>query len=421
MNSHKPKIAIIVQRYGQQINGGAEVHARMIAEKLIANYEVVVLTSRATDYHTWEPVLPLGSSFENNIEIIRFNHPPKAHPKTVHKLNRKLRGRWLFQKFYRFIGEPKWYLIFFPEADVSNIDSKKWLALQGPETYDLKKYLHENQNNYTAFIFFTYLYYTTAACIDIVGKKSILIPTMHDEPSAYLPIFKNVMTAPKWIFFNTKAEKLFSENLFDITKNNKEIVAVGVDILANDLIIPSVLEKFEIDCPYIIYVGRIDEAKGCEPLINYFSRYVSESKNKIKLVMVGKNMMKETNHPSIVYTNFVSDEDKSQLMRQAKILVVPSKYESLSLVLLESFSFKVPVLVNSNCTVLKDHIEESNGGLLYSDYNEFRNGINQLFNDNKLNAEMGVNGYNYVKNNYIWDKVLDKFNKAILDIKSSSI
>jgi len=89
--------------------------------------------------------------------------------------------------------------------------------------------------------------------------------------------------------------------------------------------------------------------------------------------------------------------------------------------LLESFIFKVPVLVNSNCTVLKDHIEESNGGLLYSDYNEFRNGINQLFNDNKLNAEMGVNGYSYVKNNYIWDKVLDKFNKAILDIKFSSI
>jgi glycosyltransferase involved in cell wall biosynthesis len=416
VNSNKPKIAIIVQRYGQQINGGAEVHARMIAEKLIANYEVVVLTSRATDYHTWEPVLPLGSSFENNIEIIRFNHPPKAHPKTVHKLNRKLRGRWLFQKFYRFIGEPKWYLTIFPEADVSNINSEKWLALQGPETYDLKNYLQENQNNYTAFIFFTYLYYTTAACIDIVGKKSILIPTMHDEPSAYLPIFKKVMAAPRFIFFNTISEKIFSEKMFSINHIQKEIVAVGIDEENSNTKI-NIQDRFGINKKYILYVGRIDSAKGCNELFENFIQFKKKDQNDIVLVLAGKNMIKEVKHPSIHYLGFVSDEEKTQLIKSALSLIVPSKYESLSLVLLESFINNVPVIANGNCQVLLNHIENSEGGWVYFNPKEFNSAILSSLNEIE-NKEKGNKGYEYVKRNYTWDKVMKKFDHAISLIES---
>ncbi len=411
MNFNKPKIAIIVQRYGQQINGGAEVHARMIAEKLIANYEVVVLTSRATDYHTWEPVLPLGSSFENNIEIIRFNHPPKAHSKKVHKLNRKLRGRWLFQKFYRFIGQPKWYLAIFPEADVSNIDSKKWLALQGPETYDLKNYLLDNQNSYTAFIFFTYLYYTTAACIDIVGKKSILIPTMHDEPSAYLPIFKNVMAAPKFIFFNTLSEKLFSEKMFSINHIQKEIVAVGIDEDNTNAEI-NIKDRFGINKQYILYVGRIDSAKGCNELFDYFIDFKKKDHNDIVLVLAGKNMINEVKHPSVLYLGFVSDVEKTQLIKSALSLIVPSKYESLSLVLLESFANKIPVIVNGNCEVLLNHIEISEGGWFYYNKKEFNSAILSSLNEIE-NKKKGYKGYEYVKINYTWDKVIQKFDHAI--------
>ena len=47
------KIGIIIQRYGKNVNGGAEVHARMIAEQLMNKYDVTILTSCAQDYISW--------------------------------------------------------------------------------------------------------------------------------------------------------------------------------------------------------------------------------------------------------------------------------------------------------------------------------------------------------------------------------
>ena len=54
------KLAVVVQRYGQAINGGAELHARYIAEHLARHAEVEVLTTCATDYVTWRNELPPG-------------------------------------------------------------------------------------------------------------------------------------------------------------------------------------------------------------------------------------------------------------------------------------------------------------------------------------------------------------------------
>jgi hypothetical protein len=46
------KLAVVVQRYGADINGGAEQHARYVAERLARHHEVEVLTTSARDYVT---------------------------------------------------------------------------------------------------------------------------------------------------------------------------------------------------------------------------------------------------------------------------------------------------------------------------------------------------------------------------------
>jgi len=269
---------------------------------------------------------------------------------------------------------------------------------------------------FIVFIFFTYLYYTTAACIDIVGKKSILIPTMHDEPSAYLPIFKNVMAAPKFIFFNTVSEKIFSEKMFSIHHVQKEIVAVGIDEdNINDEI--NIKDRFGINKKYILYLGRIDSAKGCNELFDNFIEFKKKDQHDIILVLAGKNMIKEVKHSSIRYLGFVSDIEKTQLIKSALSIVVPSKYESLSLVLLESFIYNVPVIANGNCQVLLDHIENSEGGWVYFNPKEFNSAILSSL-DEIENRKKGKKGYEYVKRNYTWDKVMQKFHHAISLIES---
>jgi len=416
MESFKKKIAIIVQRYGHQVNGGAETHARMIAERLNVKYDVTVLTSRALNYQTWEPELPEGECFENGIRIIRFNHPPKGSTKKLHQFNRKIRGRHLKQKFFRFIGEPKWFEVLFPQVKVTKKDYQSWLELQGPTMRELTQYLIDNKKEYVAYIFMTYLYYPTAFGVQAVPEKSILIPTMHDEPPAYFGLFQKVMSAPSWIFFNTKAEQEFSEKLFNIKSNNKAIVAVGIDAINKD-IDPSVKEKFGINKPYLIYVGRIDKAKGCDMLYQYFQDFLKEQQPNLELVMVGKNMMGIDDCASTIFTGFVTDEEKQQLMKQAQALIIPSKYESLSLVLLESFACKVPVIANGECQVLKDHIELSGGGWAYEDYTEFKKAVLALLSDHEDVEEKRKLGYEYVTCNYTWEKVMEKFDYAIQDIE----
>ncbi len=405
------KIAITVQRYGKQVNGGAEVFARMIAEKLCTKYDVTVLTSRALDYHTWEPELPQGASEENGVKILRFNHSAKPNAKKIHQLNRGYRGRHLYQKFYRFIGKPAWYLKLFPSSEIREQDGIFWVQNQGPATYDLIDYIKKNENNYDVFIFITYLYYPTVAGLLTVPHKSIFIPTMHDEQPAYFPIFKKTMSAPKSLMFLTASEQKFSQGLFKIDHIRQDVMSVGIDPVS-DIKDETIIKKFGIKGKYIIYVGRIDSAKGCKELLAYFADYLKDTKASLSLVLAGKNMIEPVLHENIIYAGFVSDEEKEQLTKHAEALIIPSKYESLSLVVLESFACKVPVIANGQCDVLKDHIELSKGGWLFTDKQSFYTAINEVLAD-KDNKEKGEAGYDYVMNNFVWDKVLKAYDNAI--------
>ena len=405
------KIGLIVQRYGQQVNGGAEVLARMVAEKLALKYDITVLTSRALDYHFWEPELPEGESEENGVKIIRFDHKPKAAAKKVHRLNRQYRGRLLYQKFYRFIGEPSWYLKLFPSAEISEQDGILWVENQGPATYGLIEYLKENEKNFDAFIFVTYLYFPTVAGLLAVPHKSIFIPTMHDEQPAYFPIFKKTMVAPRSLMFLTEAEKKFSNELFDIAGIRQDVMSIGIDAVDDKKNI-EMIQKFKIKGKYIIYVGRIDAAKGCKELLNYFASFSKQNKASITLVLAGKNMIDAVENENIIYAGFVSDEEKEQLMKHAEALIIPSKYESLSLVVLESFACKVPVIANGECEVLKDHIVNSNGGWTYTNEEEFSTVLKKVIEGTE-NKQKGLNGYEYVTNNYSWQKAMNIFDEAI--------
>ena len=321
------------------------------------------------------------------------------------------RGRLWFQKLYRFFGKPGWYLKLFPLAEVKEREGERWLEYQGPTMYELIPYLKNNADNYAAFIFFTYLYYPTAVGIQVVGHKSLFIPTMHDEPPAYFPIFRKVMAAPQRILFNTESEKRFSEKLFSIDHVSSDVVAVGIDPV-DEQIDTSVPVKFGIKGKYILYVGRIDTAKGCKELLQFFLQFAGKNAGTLTLVLAGKNMIEPVKNPAVIYAGFVSDEDKEQLIKQAEAVVIPSKYESLSLVLLESFACRIPVVVNADCEVLADHIHASNGGWGYKDYNTFGSILNELLNG-KEKTEKGKAGYDYVMKNYSWEEVLEKFDQAL--------
>ncbi|MGE5357932.1 MAG: glycosyltransferase family 4 protein, partial [Bacteroidales bacterium] len=169
--------------------------------------------------------------------------------------------------------------------------------------------------------------------------------------------------------------------------------------------------------PFALYGGRIDKGKGCEELIEYFAHYVHEG-GDASMVLMGVKLMALPDEPFINFAGLLSDRERNQALEAATVVIVPSPYESLSLLALESFAVGTPVLANARSEVLVDHCRRSNAGLYYADRYEFVECLKLLVGDERLRAAMGRNGRDYVRRNYRWDVVLAKYERMIGKIRN---
>ena len=385
----KKKILFVVQRYGLEVNGGAELHCRQLAERLKDEYDVSVLTTCAIDYVTWKNEYKEGIEHINGVKVIRKKVDFERNQKKFNKISVKLNN----------------------EKDNINLGIE-WQEAQGPHSAELIKYLEDHKDDYDVIIFLTYLYYTTYFGLKVAPEKSILIPTAHDEPPIYYSIFNETFNLPKAILYSTTTERDFVNKRFKNDYIENDIVGLGVDINENTQDID--LEKtFGIKDDYVVYVGRIDESKGCKEMFEYFLEYKKTYNSNLKLVLAGKSAMEIPRNKDIVTLGFVSEDENVNLIRKSKLLILPSKFESLSLSTLEAMYLKVPVLLNGKCEVLKQHAILSNGGLYYENKWEFLETLNYLIGNSKIAERMGDNGRRYVDENYKWDVIIKKLKEAI--------
>jgi len=386
------RIGIVIQRYGLDIVGGSEYLCRQIAERLAKNYQVDVLTTCAKDYITWANEYSAGKSRVNGVNIIRF---PNEKERDLSEFNKY--SEWIYNNSH------------------NREDELKWLEMQGPACPELIKYIREQSSNYNIMIFFTYLYYSTYYGIKECQSKIILVPTVHNEPAIKLDIYKEIFAKANAIIFNTSSERNLADNLFDL--DNKIILVIGTGVR-----IPSKLDKriFKkkngLSKDYIVYGGRINAGKGCDELINYYLKYKMRNFDYPYLILFGKLEMELPATTDVIYLGFISEQEKDEVYAGARLLVVPSAYESLSLILLEGFACGVPALVNSASPVLVDHCIQSKAGLYYSNYDEFEYMLTLLLQDNQLRNIMSKNALKYVKNNFNWAKVINEFTALIEQI-----
>jgi glycosyltransferase involved in cell wall biosynthesis len=413
--SQQKKIAIVVQRYGKEIHGGAETHCRLIAKQLTLQHHITILTTVAKEYSDWEPYYKDGFFVEDEIEIHRFNNKPKGTKAALRYARHKITNRLWYHYLVKAFGLNSWFKKTFHWYNPSEEDHLAWLEAQGPSCPELLQYIDANKNRYDIFIFFSHLYYPTALGIQIVKEKSILIPTVHDEKASYYPVYKTVMQSPAWIVYNSAAEKHLAEKIYSVQQKKNVIAGVGIE-LPNLPVDNTVLTKYHIKGSYLVYIGRIEKGKGCAELIRFFIEFKKKHPSPLQLVMIGKSYMEIEENADIIYTGFVDETEKLQILLQSKLLVMPSKFESLSMVLLEAMYYKKPVLVNQQCEVLHQHIAASNGGFSYSGSNDFNDKLNTVLQNQQQADELGENGYQYVQQNYSWETVLNKFNLIIADL-----
>lgn len=384
----KSKICCVVQRYGLEVNGGAELHCRQISERLVPYYDVDVLTTKAIDYMTWKDEYDKSEEILNGVYVRRFS---VIHERDIQKFN---------QINDRFMRE-----------ELQSSEEKDWMDAQGPFVPELIDYIRTHKKEYDAFLFFTYLYYQTANGIPVVKEKAILVPDAHDEPFLRMQIFNTVFKEPKAIFFNTNDERILVRKKYQNWKVRCHIGGAGVDLPEN-ISASRFKEKYGLD-EYVVYVGRIDVGKNCDQLFRDFIAYKKKYPGNLKLVLMGKNVIPIPEHPDIISLGFVDEQDKFDGISGARFLVLPSKFESLSIVVLEAFSLGIPVLVNSACEVLKSHCKNSQGGLYYENTAEFCESVHYMMNNEALCQRMGDYGKAYVHRYYQWDVVIRKLRNLI--------
>ena len=118
-------------------------------------------------------------------------------------------------------------------------------------------------------------------------------------------------------------------------------------------------------------VGRVDEHKGSKMLASYFATYKDRHPGPLALALVGPISVELPPHPDIVVTGVVEEADKWDIVRDALVAASPSALESFSLVVIEAWVDRVPVLVNGSCGATREHCERSSGGLWFTSYPEF--------------------------------------------------
>lgn len=293
-------------------------------------------------------------------------------------------------------------------------DELKWIEVQGPYSSSLENFVRENEKEYNCFIFFGYLYWTTFFLLPLVRAKSIMrSPSPSTDPPLYLSVYKRLFSLPRAIIYPSVEVKDFIQRRFGNHHVLNEIIGSGVDLnkkFRND-IFP---EKFGVGGRYVITVAReIDRMKGGEETVEFFSRFRAQNKGDINLVLIGRTSGKSYPQGVIATGEVESREMVYSAIYNSKVVIIPSKTESLSLVLLEGMACGRPVLVNGNNPVLKGHVERSGGGLYYRNYEEFEESLEKLLGDRELRREMGEKGRKYVKENYSWEEIERRYLEMI--------
>jgi glycosyltransferase involved in cell wall biosynthesis len=381
------KIAFVIPWYGD-IPGGAESECKRTAENLKkSGVDVEVLTTCVKEFLSdWNNNFYEEGEYDvNGIIVRRFKVRQRDTP--------------LFDSInYKLMHNQK----------VSSQEEVQYIR-EMINSDNLYNYIINNKSKYGYFIFIPYMFGTTYFGSKVCPEKSILIPCLHDESYAYMSIYKDMFEKVRGIIFHSEKERDLAENLFKLN-NRRSVLGEGID---TDIHYDEkrFRYKYDIKEEFILYAGRREQGKNVHRLIEYFGRYKQKYDNGIKLILIGSgtSIIPEEYKKDIIDLGFVPKQDKYDAYSACAALCQPSQNESFSIVIMESWLCERPVLVNSNCEVTRDHCIKCNGGLYFSDYEEFEECINFFLHNFKIAKKMGLTGKKYVLDNYSWDVIITKY------------
>ena len=392
-SSNHPPIALVIPWYGPEAAGGAEIHARRLAESLqAAGIPVEVLTTCGRDSFAprGEAFYPAGSAYVNNVLVRRF---PLRSP-----------GQATFfqQHPERLAGLPD-----FPEREWALFEE---LQVESDALYE---YIWEHRDDYL-FVLMPYPYATTFWGAWLVPERSFLIPCLHDEPYARYSTYGWVFRRVRQVLFNSESERDLARRLYDLPAARSAVLWEGVDMhWRGDA--RGFRKKYGLRQPFLLYVGRRDRGKRTPWLIHAFCEYKVRRGGVLRLVLAGANPVDipAAFADEVIDLGYLPEQDKHDAYAAATLFVQPSAVESFSIVLMEAWLQGVAALVNGACEVMRRHVLRSGGGLPFHGYHEFEAALDYLLARPALRRNMAQSGQAYVRENFRWENVVKRFIAAV--------
>lgn len=388
-------IALIIPWYGDDIRGGAEKECNYLAHNLTdAGQPVEVFTTCVKDAasNRGRNTIRPGVYQESGITVRRF--PVRTH-RDVEK--------------YQAANERIYHNAGFTPGDEQTYFRED---INSPKMYS---FIRKKRAAYRAFIFIPYMYGITFNGSACCPEKSILIPCLHDESYAYMQVWKEKMNSLCGLIFLSKPEEELAQRLYGLENVKTAVLGAEIDTEWASLCNGELFrKKYGITDDFILFAGRKDAGKKADELIHFFLRYRGENPgSNLKLVLIGGGELPvsipSTYQDDVIDLGFVSIEDKHNAFAACTILCNPSYFESFSLVIMEGWLAKKPVLVSEHCAVTTNFAKETNGGLWYQNCSEFQGCVRYLLGNREVCRAMGENGYQYVMEHFTRETIAKKY------------
>ena len=146
------------------------------------------------------------------------------------------------------------------------------------------EHIKAHEADYDFFIFFSFRYHHSYHGCRAVASKAILVPTAERDGALGLGIYPPVFRGVRAFMYNSFEERALIHGV----SNNQSVPGVVVGIGSE---IPErsnggrFRQKFDMRDRFAIYVGRIDENKGCVELFEFFEHYSASLVDGMHLVL----------------------------------------------------------------------------------------------------------------------------------------
>ena len=384
-------LAFVAGRYGIDVVGGAETVLREMAHGLAdRGWDVHVLTTCARDHFTWENVYPPGVVRSGGVEVRRF-------PAVVSTPRRE---RAAFNASI-VTGQP-----------LTIVEQERWMN-DDVRMPDLFHFLLDHAPEYRAIVFAPYLFWPAYAGGQVAPDRTILMPCLHDEPEAYLPIFRPPFSGARGIWFLSEPEAALAGR---INGSLRPHAVIGSGLHVPEHYDPDGFRsRHGINGPFVLYAGRREDGKNWTRLLDDFASAVISSDLPLSLVTMGHGRVDAPSDIAdrVIDLGFVSDRERDDAFAAADAYVQPSKYESFSRTIMEAWLAGTLVIANGAAEVNRWHCERSGAGLLYDDDLELEECLRFVAERPDAAAEIAAAGRDYVLEHYRWPDVLDRVEETL--------